>query len=71
MPRGTAFLVQLKRNFQTTHMTKFKISMCFYEGFYAWLRPTKKTWTSLSENALIGQKKEEYTCLDTCQTRKR
>uniref|UniRef100_A0A915IVM2 Serpin domain-containing protein n=1 Tax=Romanomermis culicivorax TaxID=13658 RepID=A0A915IVM2_ROMCU len=22
---------------------KFKISICFYEGFHAWLRPTKKT----------------------------
>uniref|UniRef100_A0A915HV44 Uncharacterized protein n=1 Tax=Romanomermis culicivorax TaxID=13658 RepID=A0A915HV44_ROMCU len=40
-------------------MTKFKNSMCFYEGFQAWLRPTKKKWTSLLENAPMGQKKKK------------
>uniref|UniRef100_A0A915KJF0 long-chain-fatty-acid--CoA ligase n=1 Tax=Romanomermis culicivorax TaxID=13658 RepID=A0A915KJF0_ROMCU len=51
-------------------MTKFKTSMCFYEGFHAWLRPTQKSWTSSLENAPIGQKKENYTCLDNCKARK-
>uniref|UniRef100_A0A915IF93 Uncharacterized protein n=1 Tax=Romanomermis culicivorax TaxID=13658 RepID=A0A915IF93_ROMCU len=54
--------------FTAVSLHKKIIINCFYEGFYAWLRPTKKGFTSLLENAPMGQKKEEYTCL---QARKR
>uniref|UniRef100_A0A915L056 Uncharacterized protein n=1 Tax=Romanomermis culicivorax TaxID=13658 RepID=A0A915L056_ROMCU len=51
-------------------MTKFKTSICLYEGFNAWLRPTKRRCTILLENGPMGQEKEEYTCLDSCQAKK-
>uniref|UniRef100_A0A915ILT5 Uncharacterized protein n=1 Tax=Romanomermis culicivorax TaxID=13658 RepID=A0A915ILT5_ROMCU len=62
-------LMQFKHLLPLSKLTKFKTSMFFYKGFHEWLRPIKKRWTSLYENARMGQKKEEYICLNSCQAR--
>uniref|UniRef100_A0A915KPV8 Uncharacterized protein n=1 Tax=Romanomermis culicivorax TaxID=13658 RepID=A0A915KPV8_ROMCU len=52
------------QNNNYTMMIKFRTSMCFNQGFHAWLRLIKKRRTSLLENAPMGQKKGKYAFAD-------